>query len=148
VTGSYLDGAGEDRFVDGWLRTGDVGTVDEFGYVRLTDRTKDIIKSGGEWISSVELENCLTSHPDLVEAAVIGVPDDRWDERPCAVIVPTGGVDLTVDDLRSWLQGRVAKWWIPERWVVVTEIPKTSVGKIDKKLLRASYHAGDFSLLH
>jgi fatty-acyl-CoA synthase len=139
VTSSYLDGVGADRFVDGWLRTGDIGSVDELGYVRLTDRAKDVIKSGGEWISSVELENAIAGHPDVLEAAVIGVPDPRWDERPCAMVVPVPGCDLTPADLREWLVGRVAKWWIPERWVIAKSIPKTSVGKIDKKAMRADY---------
>ena len=147
VSTSYLNGTGEDRFSDGWLRTGDVGTVDRSGYVRLTDRSKDIIKSGGEWISSVDLENTLNAHPLLFEVAVIGVPDERWDERPCAIVVPLSGAEIEADVLRSWLDGQVAKWWIPERWVVVQEIPKTSVGKIDKKVLRAEYEAGRLQLI-
>nr|WP_083395483.1 long-chain fatty acid--CoA ligase [Rhodococcus koreensis] len=142
VTSSYLGGHGEDKFHDGWLRTGDIGTVDSHGYVRLTDRSKDIIKSGGEWISSVDLENCLIGHPNLLDAAVIGVPDPRWDERPCAVIVPKPGSSIEIEEIRSWLVGRVAKWWIPERWSVVDLIPKTSVGKIDKKELRQRYSEG------
>lgn len=147
VTTSHLNGVGADRFADGWLRTGDIGSLDEFGYVNLTDRSKDIIKSGGEWISSVDLENTLTAHPDLLEAAVIGVPDERWDERPFAVVVPVGGAEVRPEELRSWLTGRVAKWWIPERWAAVAQIPKTSVGKIDKKLLRAEYGAGRLPLV-
>jgi fatty-acyl-CoA synthase len=147
ITSSYLGGAGQDRFGDGWLKTGDIGTVDRHGYVRLTDRSKDIIKSGGEWISSVDLENTLLAHPDVQEAAVIGVPDTRWDERPCAMIVLDSTTQVDVASLRAWLEGRVAKWWIPEHWSVVAEIPKTSVGKIDKKALRASYQDGDIRLL-
>lgn len=147
VSTSYLDGAGADRFSDGWLRTGDVGTVDASGYVRLTDRSKDIIKSGGEWISSVDLENTLNAHPDLLEVAVIGVPDDRWDERPCAVVVPANGTEIEAAAMRTWLDGLVAKWWIPERWAVVEDIPKTSVGKIDKKILRSEYEAGRLPLI-
>jgi fatty-acyl-CoA synthase len=145
VTSSYLDGVGEDRFVDGWLRTGDIGTIDPKGFVRLTDRSKDIIKSGGEWISSVGLENAISSHPALIEAAVIGVPDERWDERPCAIVVVADGAKVTVEELRLWLEGKVAKWWIPERWIVVPEIPRTSVGKVDKRVLRTSYQSGGLS---
>jgi fatty-acyl-CoA synthase len=146
VTTAYLGGAGEDRFHDGWLRTGDIGTVDPEGFVRLTDRSKDVIKSGGEWISSVELENCLIGHPDLLDAAVIGVPDERWDERPCAIVVPRPGAEVDVDGLRTWLLDRVARWWVPERWSVVDTITRTSVGKIDKKALRQQYHAGKLPL--
>jgi fatty-acyl-CoA synthase len=147
VASSYLGGAAEDRFHDGWLRTGDIGTVDPLGYVRLTDRSKDIIKSGGEWISSVELENCLLAHPAIRDAAVIGVPDERWDERPCAIVVPVPGRPPDVDRLCAWLTGRVVRWWVPERWCVVDDIPRTSVGKIDKKALRASYRSGELELV-
>ncbi|MFC8102691.1 long-chain fatty acid--CoA ligase [Streptomyces sp. NPDC057363] len=146
VTTSYLGGAGEEAFRDGWLRTGDIGTVDPDGFVRLTDRSKDVIKSGGEWISSVELENCLLGHPDLLDAAVIGVPDERWDERPCAVVVPRAGVEVDVEALRTWLVERVTKWWVPERWSVVEVIARTSVGKIDKRALRQQYEAGQLPL--
>jgi fatty-acyl-CoA synthase len=124
---------------DGWLRTGDVGYGDGKGYVQLTDRTKDVIKSGGEWISSVELENVLMSHPDVLEASVVGVPDPRWDERPLACIVPREGATIEPAALKEWLNGRVARWWIPERWAIIDEIPKTSVGKFDKKVLRSQY---------
>jgi fatty-acyl-CoA synthase len=101
------------------------------------DRTKDLVKSGGEWISSVELENSIMAHPDVVEAAVIAVPDERWGERPCACVVRRQGSPLDADGLRAHLAGTVAKWWIPERFEFIDEIPKTSVGKFDKKLLRA-----------
>jgi fatty-acyl-CoA synthase len=139
VTSSYYDEDVPDKFHDGWLRTGDVGYGDGKGYVQLTDRTKDVIKSGGEWISSVELENVLMSHPDVLEASVVGVPDPRWDERPLACIVPREGATIEPAALKEWLNGRVARMWIPERWAVVDEIPKTSVGKFDKKVLRARY---------
>ena len=143
ITGSYHGGAGQDRFTeDGWLRTGDVATIDDRGYVQIVDRTKDVIKSGGEWISSVDLETVLISHPDLIEACVVGVPDDRWDERPLAFVVPRSGVALDAGDLAAWLEGRVARWWIPERWAIIDEVPKTSVGKYDKKVLRR-WLAGD-----
>ena len=139
VTGGYHREPSEERFQDGWLRTGDVGVIDERGYVQITDRLKDIIKSGGEWISSIELEDHLLSHPDVAEAAVIGVHDDRWQERPLACIVARPGTAPTAEQLREHLASRVARWWIPERWAFLDAIPKTSVGKLDKKLLRARH---------
>ena len=139
VTGSYYGDDSRERFHDGWLRTGDVGTVDPLGFVQITDRTKDVIKSGGEWISSVDLEGHLMAHPEVIEASVIGVPDERWDERPLACVVLRPGSRATSDDLRVFLADRVAKWWLPERWVFLDELPKTSVGKFDKKVLRARY---------
>ncbi len=146
VTGSYHRGDGGDSFTsDGWLRTGDVGHIDEKHFVQLTDRTKDVIKSGGEWISSVDLENELVAHPDVLEAAVIAVEDERWQERPLAIVVRDSET-LTADSLRAFLEGRVAKFWIPEYWVFTSEIAKTSVGKIDKKSLRATRESGGFSI--
>jgi fatty-acyl-CoA synthase len=142
ITGAYFGGDTPDKFHDGWLRTGDVGTIDSLGFVQLTDRSKDVIKSGGEWISSVDLEGQLMAHPDVIEASVIGVPDDRWDERPLACIVLRPGAKTSIDDLREFLAPRVAKWWLPERWAFIEEIPKTSVGKFDKKELRARYKEG------
>jgi fatty-acyl-CoA synthase len=142
ITGSYYGNPAPEQFHDGWLRTGDMGTIDERGYAHITDRSKDVIKSGGEWISSVELENAIMGHPDVVEAAVIGVPDKRWDERPLACVVAKPAANIGVAQIRSYLLSRVAKWWIPERWAFVTEIPKTSVGKFDKKALRAAYADG------
>jgi fatty-acyl-CoA synthase len=130
------------KFDDGWLRTGDVGTIDPRGYITLTDRAKDVIKSGGEWISSVELEGTLMAHPAIREAAVVGVPDERWDERPLAAVVVKEGESVTPEELREWLTDRVAKWWVPERWTIVDEVPKTSVGKFDKKVLRKQYADG------
>jgi fatty-acyl-CoA synthase len=136
----YEDPAGDDKFTDdGWLRTGDVAELEHGSYIKLVDRTKDLVKSGGEWISSVELENEVMAHPDVLEAAVIAVPDERWGERPCACIVPCDGASLDPDAIRDHLHGRVAKWWIPERIELVDEIPKTSVGKFDKKVLRARF---------
>ena len=120
--------------------------VDERGYIHLTDRSKDVIKSGGEWISSVELEGVIIGHPDVLEAAVIGVPDERWDERPLACVVLKPGVKTTIDDLRAHLSERVAKWWIPERWAFLDEVPKTSVGKFDKKVLRARHAKGEIQV--
>ncbi len=143
VTSSYYRDPSPEKFDDGWLRTGDVGTVDANGFMQLTDRAKDVIKSGGEWISSVELENALMAHPDVLEASVIGVPDPRWDERPLACVVRRDGSDVGADALREFLGGKVAKWQLPERWAFIDEVPKTSVGKFDKKVLRARHEAGD-----
>ncbi len=143
ITGEYYLDPAEEKFHDGWLRTGDVGTIDERGFIQISDRAKDVIKSGGEWISSVDLENTLMSHPAVREAAVVGVPDDRWDERPLACVVLAEGATITPDELRAFLEDRVAKWWLPERWAFVDEVPKTSVGKFSKKDLRASYAKGD-----
>ena len=142
ITASYYGNRAHECFHDGWLRTGDVGVIDERGYLRITDRSKDVIKSGGEWISSVELENAITDHPDVLEAAVIGVHDDRWDERPLACVVPKNGAPIEIAVLREHLASHVAKWWIPERWAFIAEVPKTSVGKYDKKALRAAYACG------
>ena len=139
ITGSYYKDPSEDKFQDGWLRTGDVAHVDALGFVQITDRAKDVIKSGGEWISSVELENEIMAHPDIVEAAVIGVPDERWDERPLACVVLAEGAETSAQALSEFLAARVAKWWLPERWTFTSEIPKTSVGKFDKKVLRAQH---------
>ncbi|MGW7349917.1 long-chain fatty acid--CoA ligase [Streptomyces sp. NPDC054784] len=153
IAGAYYGGAGgepvrpDDKFSpDGWLRTGDVGVISPNGYLTLTDRAKDVIKSGGEWISSVDLENQLMSHDAVEEAAVVAVPDEKWGERPLAVVVfkdGAGGADGTgYEELRTYLGDRVAKWQLPERWARIEAVPKTSVGKFDKKVLRAQYAAG------
>ncbi len=143
VTGAYHDDPSPESFTaDGWLRTGDVGTIDDRAFVQLTDRTKDVIKSGGEWISSVELENRLVAHPAVVEAAVIAVADERWQERPLAVIVREPAHLVDGDELRTFLADQVARWWLPERFTFVDALPKTSVGKIDKRALRAMEQAG------
>jgi len=136
VTASYYGDPAADRFHDGWLRTGDVGWLDDHGYMQISDRTKDVIKSGGEWISSVELENAVMAHPGVYEAAVIGVPDERWDERPLVVVVAAEGAAPEASEILAFLSERVARWWLPERWAFADEIPKTSVGKFDKKVLR------------
>src|SRR5947207_662615 len=142
IARAYYGGGGEEKFTDdGWLRTGDVAELRHGSYLRLVDRTKDLVKSGGEWISSVELENSIMAHPDVLEAAVIAVPDERWGERPCACVVPRDGIALDAEKIRGFLQDRVAKWWLPERIEFVDEVPKTSVGKFDKKVLRARYGA-------
>ncbi|MEP9394687.1 long-chain fatty acid--CoA ligase [Gordonia sp. VNK1] len=148
ITGSYYGVDAPEKFQDGWLRTGDVGTITPDGYLTLTDRTKDIIKSGGEWISSVDLENAVMGHPDVIEAAVIGVPDPKWDERPLVAVVLREGSDATPDSLREFLSDKVAKWQLPEQWTIVNEVPKTSVGKFDKKRLRSQFHDGGLSVTH
>ena len=130
----------EDSFTpDGWLRTGDVGAIDRYGNIRLSDRTKDLVKSGGEWISSVELENHLMAHPAVAEAAVIAVPHPRWQERPLATVVLKPGASATKEELLEFLTPRVAKWWLPDDVVFIDEVPKTSVGKFSKKDLRARF---------
>jgi fatty-acyl-CoA synthase len=147
ITGSYYRVSAPEKFHDGWLRTGDVGSIDGRGFVQITDRSKDVIKSGGEWISSVELENLLMGHPSVADAAVIGVPDERWQERPLAAVVLKPGASATPDELRAHLAASVAKWWLPERWAFVDELPKTSVGKQDKKLMRARYAEGEIPVV-
>ncbi|GAA3609918.1 long-chain fatty acid--CoA ligase [Kineosporia mesophila] len=142
ITGSYYREEDPEKFDDGWLRTGDIGSLTPDGYLTVTDRAKDVIKSGGEWISSIDLENALMGHPAVHEASVVGVPDDKWGERPLAVVVLGEGAVPDVEELRAYLQTRVARWQVPERWAFVTEVPKTSVGKFDKKVLRAAYADG------
>jgi fatty-acyl-CoA synthase len=146
ITASYYRDPSPEKFDDGWLRTGDVGSVSPEGYIQITDRAKDVIKSGGEWISSVELENLLMGHPDVLEASVIGVPDPRWDERPLACVVRCGGSRVDAAELATYLAGHVAKWQVPERWAFIEEVPKTSVGKFDKKVLRARHEKGELSI--
>jgi len=148
VTGSYHHDPAPEKFRDGWLRTGDVGTIDGRGFFTITDRIKDVIKSGGEWISSVELENQLMAHPAVQEAAVIGMPDSRWGERPLASVVLRPGMTAKPGELADFLEGRVARWQVPENWTFVAEIPKTAVGKFDKKVLRARLADGDLEVEH
>jgi fatty-acyl-CoA synthase len=136
----YNDERGDSQFTpDGWLKTGDVGVMTPDGYVRLVDRTKDLIKSGGEWISSVDLENEIMGHPAVAEAAVIAVASERWMERPMACVVRKPGHSLESEELREWLAPRVAKWWLPDVIEFIDEVPKTSVGKFSKKDLRARF---------
>jgi fatty-acyl-CoA synthase len=141
IAATYYDDprAGESFTDDGWLRTGDVATMDGRGRIRLVDRTKDLIKSGGEWISSVELENELMSHPSIREAAVIGVPDPKWSERPLACVVLEEGAELSKQDVIDFLAPRVAKWQLPDDVEFIDEVPKTSVGKFSKKSLRERF---------
>jgi fatty-acyl-CoA synthase len=147
ITASYYKTDAPEKFHDGWLRTGDVGNIDPRGYVQITDRSKDVIKSGGEWISSVELETLLLGHPAVADAAVVGVADERWAERPLAVVVLKPGASATPDELREFLASKVARWWLPERWAFVDELPKTSVGKLDKKLIRVGYGEQKYSVV-
>ncbi len=147
ITAAYYGDDTPEKFHDGWLRTGDVGTLNEKGFIQITDRAKDVIKSGGEWISTVELETTLMAHADVVEAAVIGVPDEKWDERPLACVVLKEGAQTTPEQLRGFLAERVAKWWVPERWAFIDEVPKTSVGKFDKKVLRARREHGELDVV-
>jgi fatty-acyl-CoA synthase len=138
VTAGYYNDPAPDKFRDGWLRTGDVGRIDPHGFVTISDRAKDVVKSGGEWISSLELEAAILTHPAVREVAVIAVPDERWGERPMACVVLVPGRSATRDELREHISGQgVVKWWLPDYWVFVDEVPRTSVGKYDKKLLRA-----------
>ena len=146
ITGSYHDDAAPQKFHDGWLRTGDVGTIDDRGYFLITDRIKDVIKSGGEWISSVQLETELLGHQGVQEAAVIGIPDEKWTERPLACVVRRPGSEVTAAELAGFLEGRVAHWQVPENWAFVDDIPKTTVGKFDKKVIRARYAAGEIAI--
>jgi fatty-acyl-CoA synthase len=147
ITGSYYGEPTPERFHEGWLRTGDIGSLDPLGFMQISDRTKDVIKSGGEWISSVELENEVMAHPEVAEAAVIAVPDERWSERPLVVAVLEDGSTATADQLVEFLGGRVSKWWLPERWAFIDVLPKTSVGKFDKKSLRSTYAEGGLEVV-
>ncbi len=137
----YNDPRSAAAFHDGWFRTGDVATIDPEGYMQLVDRTKDVIKSGGEWISSVDLENAIMGHPEVLEAAVIGVEHPKWQERPLAAVVPKPAYrdTLTKEQILAYLETRFAKWWLPDDVVFIDAIPKTSVGKFDKKVLRAQF---------
>jgi fatty-acyl-CoA synthase len=143
----YEDPSGDDKFHDGWLRTGDIASIDPQGYIRITDRSKDVIKSGGEWISSVELENELMAHPDVAEAAVVAMPDEKWSERPLACVVCRPGASPEPPALREHLSDRVAKWWLPDAWAFIEEVPKTSTGKFDKKVLRARLADGELDVV-
>jgi fatty-acyl-CoA synthase len=147
ITGSYYRNRDDAKFDEGWLRTGDVGRIDPQSYVTLTDRAKDVIKSGGEWISSVDLENHLIAHPAVLEAAVVAVPDERWQERPLAAVVLNDGAKATPAELREFLADKVVRWWLPERWTFVDEVPRTSVGKYDKKTIRSRHADGAYEVL-
>jgi fatty-acyl-CoA synthase len=140
ASGYFEDDSQADRWTDdGWFQTGDIVSMHPRGFIQIKDRSKDVIKSGGEWISSVELENALMSHPAVVEAAVIAIPDDKWAERPLAAIVVKEGETVTADALREHIAPKFAKWWLPDRFEFVDEIPKTSVGKFKKTALREQF---------
>lgn len=144
VTGSYMGAQATDSFDQGWLRTGDLGTVDDDGYISIADRTKDAIKSGGEWISSLELEQAIRTHPAVSDVAVVAVADSRWQERPAALVVFKQRVAVPSIELSQWLKERVARWWIPDLWLMAPELPRTSVGKIDKKHIRELVARGEY----
>jgi fatty-acyl-CoA synthase len=139
VTGSYYLQPDGSRFHDGWLRTGDAGTISPRGVLQLRDRIKDVIKSGGEWISSIALEHVIDGHPDIVDVAVIGVEDERWGERPLAVVMVRDGAEADAQQLATYVAAHVERWEIPERWSLIDELPRTSVGKTDKARLRRLY---------
>ncbi len=141
VASSYYRGAGSASFTpDGWFDTGDVAHIDPMGYMQITDRAKDVIKSGGEWISTIDLENLAVSHPDVAEAAAIGRPHPKWDERPLLIVVPKPGRAPTRDGILAFMEGKIAKWWMPDDVVVVDEIPHTATGKIQKATLRDQFN--------
>ncbi|HLW96964.1 MAG TPA: long-chain fatty acid--CoA ligase [Solirubrobacteraceae bacterium] len=142
IASGYYNEEAPEKFDNGWLRTGDIARVEPAGWVTITDRSKDVIKSGGEWISSVELENELMSHPCVRESAVIAIADERWGERPLACVVVEPGSEVSAEELVEHLRGRVVGWWLPEEFAFVAEVPKTSVGKFDKKVLRAALAEG------
>ena len=147
VAEAYYKDPAPEKFRDGWLRTGDVGRIDDKGFITISDRAKDVVKSGGEWISTLELEAAILTHPAVREAAVIAAPDERWGERPLACVTRVAGQSVSPEELRAHLAGRVVKWWLPEKWAFVDEVPRTSVGKHDKKLLRERYTEGSLNVV-
>jgi fatty-acyl-CoA synthase len=140
VARAYFKGDGDGAFdTEGWFDTGDVATIDQYGYMTITDRAKDVIKSGGEWISSIEIENIAVGHPEVSEAAVIGIRHPKWDERPLLIVVRKPGTHLSREAILTYLQGKIAKWWMPDDVVFVDEIPHTATGKIQKLALREKF---------
>ncbi|PWV95772.1 fatty-acyl-CoA synthase [Hoeflea marina] len=140
VASSYYGGTGADSFdSQGWFETGDVAHIDQLGYMQITDRAKDVIKSGGEWISTIDLENLAVAHPDVAEAAVIGIADPKWDERPLLIVVARAGAEREAAPILSFMEGKIAKWWIPDEVAFVDEIPHTATGKINKVALREMF---------
>ena len=141
ISSYYKMEGSSDRFHDGWFRTGDVVTIDPEGYIQITDRTKDLVKSGGEWISSIDLENAIMAYPKVLEAAVIALPHPRWQERPLALVVPKPDYkgNLTTEEIYSAIEGKFNKMWLPDDIVFIDAVPKTSVGKFDKKVLREQF---------
>jgi fatty-acyl-CoA synthase len=134
-----LDGSGGSHTADGWFNTGDVATIDPQGFLQITDRTKDVIKSGGEWISSIEVENVAMGHTAVAEAAVIGVAHPKWTERPLLIVIKAEGESITRDELLEWFDGKIAKWWLPDDVVFVETIPHTATGKVKKIDLRKQF---------
>jgi fatty-acyl-CoA synthase len=143
IAGNYSRTDAADTFDRGWLRSGDLGVIHDGGWVQIKDRAKDGVKSGGEWISTIELEQALLEHDAVGEAAVIGVADPKWQERPLVCVTLNPEASATAGQLRAFLEDKVARWWLPERWTFVATLPKTSVGKLDKKELRRRYDAGE-----
>jgi fatty-acyl-CoA synthase len=139
ICSQYFRGEGGDPLRDGWFPTGDVATLDADGFMQITDRSKDVIKSGGEWISSIDLENAAMAHPAVAEAAVVGVRHPKWDERPLLVVVRKPGAQLTRDEMLAFFEGRVAKWWLPDDVVFVDTLPHTATGKLLKTKLREDF---------
>jgi fatty-acyl-CoA synthase len=140
AAGYYGDESQADRWTDdGWFKTGDIVSMNERGFIQIKDRSKDVIKSGGEWISSVAVENALMGHEAVAEAAVIAIPDEKWQERPLAVVVLKESQSATPEELREFIAPQFAKWWLPDRFEFVSEIPKTSVGKFRKTALREQF---------
>jgi fatty-acyl-CoA synthase len=135
----FMEQRSEAHDENGWFATGDVATIDPDGYMHITDRSKDVIKSGGEWISSIELENIAVGHPDVAEAATIGVHHPKWDERPLLLVVPRDGCDLTREEMLEYFNGKVAKWWIPDDVLFIEELPHTATGKLLKIKLREDF---------
>jgi len=129
TSGYYRGEAGSILDEDGWFDTGDIATIDPDGYMHITDRAKDVIKSGGEWISSIDLENAAVGHPAVAEAAAIGLPHPKWQERPLLAVVKKAGQDVTQDELLAYLSGKIAKWWLPDEIVFVAELPHTATGQ-------------------
>ena len=142
LAGEYVDDErSAETFVDGWYHSGDIASIDSDGYIHIADRVKDMVKSGGEWISSVDLESAIMAHPDVLEAAVIAVPHPQWQERPLACVVTRAeaSAPLTKETILDFITPRFARWWLPDDVVFIDEIPKTSVGKFDKKVLRERF---------
>jgi fatty-acyl-CoA synthase len=139
VTSGYYKDEGNEALRDGWFRTGDVATIDPDGYMQITDRSKDVIKSGGEWISSIDLENAAMGHPAVAEAAVIGIAHAKWQERPLLIVVPKSGQDVTREKMLGFLDGKIAKWWMPDDVVFVDQLPHTATGKLQKMKLREMF---------
>jgi fatty-acyl-CoA synthase len=146
VLKEYFKGAGGNPLRDGWFPTGDVATIDPDGYMQITDRSKDVIKSGGEWISSIDLENIAMAHPAIAEAAVIGIRHPKWDERPIVVAVKKPGQEVSREDVLKFYEGKIAKWWMPDDVVFVPELPHTATGKLSKLTLRQQMK--DYRLLN